>query len=575
VRPQAAVDIDVPPTIHALLEARLDQLGRAERATVEPAAVIGLEFPQVALAEIAPAAVRGSLEQHLTTLTRKQFVRLSTSVDASARYRFHHQLVRDTVYSGLLKRARAQLHIDFVRWADKINAERDRALEFQEILGYHLEQAHGYLRELGPLDATGVAIGLDAARRLSNAARRAFERGDMHAARNLYQRTTALLDREHPDRLAILPNLGEAQLELGDFAAARSVLAEAVELGERTSDLKVKAGARLIGMLVQLHAGQQGNWSQEASGVATESIQMLEGEVADEELALAWRVMSLVHQNSGRFGEAAQTIERMLGHARSAGNQRLVRRGALGLAVNALYGPTPVATAIALCESSLATEMNDRQVEGMVTSKLALLKAMNGKFDEARALYRRGRAMLDELGESMRAASTAVDLVIIEQLAGDLANAERAVMADYEFFARTGETYYLSTMAALLARVIRDQERDDEALTLLSIAEGAAAEDDVDAQVLWRSIRAPILARSGDLTAAMELAQAAAELVSQTESPVLQADTLFELATVLLIGKRTDDARATAERAATIYGAKGDIVSTSRTQRWITQLAKT
>jgi hypothetical protein len=72
----------------------------------------------------------------------------------------------------------------------------------------------------------------------------------------------------------------------------------------------------------------------------------------------------------------------------------------------------------------------------------------------------------------------------------------------------------------------------------------------------------------------MELAQAAAELVSRTESPILQADTLFELATVSLIGKRTDDARATAERAALIYATKGDIVSASRTQQWIAQLAK-
>ena len=79
--------------------------------------------------------------------------------------------MRDTVYNGLLKRARAQLHIDFVRWADKVNAERDRALEFEEILGYHLEQAHRYLSELGPLDEAGVAIGVDAAQRLS--ARRA------------------------------------------------------------------------------------------------------------------------------------------------------------------------------------------------------------------------------------------------------------------------------------------------------------------------------------------------------------------------------------------------------------------
>ena len=70
----------------------------------------------------------------------------------------------------------------------KIESEEEgssREQEFEEILGYHLEQAHRYLRELGPLDEAGVAIGVDAARRLSSAAKRAFARGDMHAAADL------------------------------------------------------------------------------------------------------------------------------------------------------------------------------------------------------------------------------------------------------------------------------------------------------------------------------------------------------------------------------------------------------
>ncbi|HVQ05561.1 MAG TPA: adenylate/guanylate cyclase domain-containing protein, partial [Burkholderiaceae bacterium] len=65
MRGPASTDIDVPPTIHALLEARLDQLGRAERATVEPAAVMGLEFPQHGLSALAPDAIRSALDQHL------------------------------------------------------------------------------------------------------------------------------------------------------------------------------------------------------------------------------------------------------------------------------------------------------------------------------------------------------------------------------------------------------------------------------------------------------------------------------------------------------------------------------
>ena len=114
----------------------------------------------------------------------------------------------------------------------------------------------------------------------------------------------------------------------------------------------------------------------------------------------------------------------------------------------------------------------------------------------------------------------------------------------------------------------RDQGRDDEALTLSRTVEEAAAEDDVDAQVQWRSVRAPILARSGDLIGAEQLVAAALELARASEAPVLQADTLCELAEVLLMAGRTSEALAVNQEAINLYSAKGDIVSARRTRAW-------
>src|SRR5205814_3047109 len=124
----------------------------------------------------------------LRSLARKHFINAASEDPPDPRYRFAHQLVRDTVYNGLLKRARATMHAEFVKWADQVNAESDRGQEFEAILGYHLEQAYKYLGELGPIDDAGAAIGRDGARRLSSAGRRAFGRGDMHAAANLFRR---------------------------------------------------------------------------------------------------------------------------------------------------------------------------------------------------------------------------------------------------------------------------------------------------------------------------------------------------------------------------------------------------
>jgi tetratricopeptide (TPR) repeat protein len=561
-------EIAVPPTIHALLEARLDRLGREERATVEPAAVVGLEFLQPAVESLAPAVLRPSVAKHLASLSHKHFIKSADSQDAEASFRFHHHLVRDTVYNGLLKRARATLHVEFVRWQDRVNAARERGLELEEVLGYHLEQAHRYLSELGPLDEKGIALGRDAAGRLSNAAKRAFSRGDMHAAASLYRRAIALLDQDDPTRLALLPEFGEVLLELGDFTQARTVLTEAQATAERTGNRRIAALAQLLRMRVRLYSAEPGDWSAETLRLANEAIPLFESEGAHRELARAWRLIGLVHGIAARYGQSSDAVSRSITHARLAGDERLITRNATGLASSTLLGPTPVPQAIERCEQMIAAGLGDRQAESKILCALAQLRAMNSEFDQARALYRRGRGLLRELGQGLNAASTGIDILIVESLAGDLVTAEREVMADYQFLARAGETYFMSTMAALLSRVVRDQGRDEEALVFSRIAETATATDDVDSQALWRSIRAPILARAGNVAEAESLARSAVVLSQKSDAPQLQADTLSELAAVLVLDRRVDEARGAIQTAIALYQVKGDVVSIARSTTW-------
>ena len=565
VRADDSAEIAVPPTIHALLEARLDGLGRAERAAVEPASVIGLEFAQSPLESLAPPAVRAELAAHLVTLTRQRFIRPAQSAGAELIYRFHHHLVRETVYNGLLKRARATLHLEFVRWADRANADSERSLEFEEILGYHLEQAHRYLRELGPLDALGQATGSDAAKRLSAAGRRAAARGDMHAATGLYRRAVAVLETDDPQRWLLLPDLAETLIGVGDFGSAHAALDEASAAAERSGNARLEASSRLLDMFVRLYSGEQHEgWSEQTLRVCHELIPTLERENAHNELAMAWRLVVLVHGIAGRFTLASEGVARSIAHARLAGNDRLVARNGLMLAINALNGPLPVVQAIAECEQLLSAGLGDRQVECNVMCALAQLKAMNGELDAARLLYRRSRALLRDLGQGVYAASTGIDLARVELHGGDLALAQREVQADCDFLSAKGETYFLSTMAALLARIARDQGRDDEALALSRSAEQATAADDTESQALWRMVRAPILARAGELAQAEQLARQAVELVRQTESPMLQADALAELAVVLVMAQRDDEARTHRAEAIALYEAKGNRVMAER-----------
>jgi class 3 adenylate cyclase/tetratricopeptide (TPR) repeat protein len=565
-------EIPVSPTIHALLEARLEQLGRDVRATVEPASVIGLEFAQPAVESLLPDALRAVAGKHLATLTHMRFIRPAVSTDPDFVYRFNHHLVRDTVYRGLLKRARATLHVEFVHWADRVNAVRDRALEIEEVLGYHLEQAHHYLSELGPLDEEGMAIGRDAAKRLSNAAKRALARGDMHAAANLLQRATGLLPNDDPQRVELLPAFGQTLMSLGEFAQARTVLAEARTAADRISNDRIKASSQIVEMFVHLLSGRPGAWSEVALTTAHGVVPVLERESAHHELALTWRLIVLAHGIAGRYTLASEAAERSTAHARLAGDELLVAKNSVILAINALYGSTPVPQGIVQCERLIAGGLSDRQTESSIMCTLAQLKAMNGELEAARGLYRRGRATLRDLGQGVFAASTGLDLARVELHGGDLAIAEREVRTDYEFLARTGETYFLSTMAALLSRIVRDQGRDDEALTLSQIAEGATAVDDIESQALWRSIRAPIVARDGNIALAEELARTALEFVRRTEAHLLQADALTELATVLRIAGKPDQASRVIREAIALYSSKGDVLSAARWTSWTGEL---
>jgi class 3 adenylate cyclase/tetratricopeptide (TPR) repeat protein len=534
VRGGGGDDVAVPPTIKALIEARLGRLQRDERTVIEPAAVIGLEFAAPAVASLAPESVRDHTERHLVALERKRFVREAPSSQAGSAYRFHHQLVRDTVYGGLLKRARATLHVAFVRWADRVNAERGRGLEFQEILGYHLEQAWGYLRELGPLDTAGREIGGDAARRLTAAARRSFGRGDVRAALGQYRRALALLADEPKLRLPLLPELAEVLLESGEFDAARSTLAEAQAEAERTVELTERL------------------------------IPALELEDSHAELAKAWRLVALARQMAGQFGTAGDAIQQLIEHAQHAGDERLLARSALGLTYCLLYGPTPVPEAIEQCEALLAKGIVDRQVRGQVLGKLAQLQAMRRDFDAARATYRQGRSLLEDLGHGVHVASSSLDIAVVELLAGDAAAAERELRPDYRELESMGENFYLSTMASMLARAVLAQGRDDEALELTRTAESIAAEDDVDAQVLWRCARAAVVARGGALDEAETLASEAFVQAGQTEVAALRAEALVSLAAVLGQRGREAEASDALREARKLYVAKGDLASLQR-----------
>jgi class 3 adenylate cyclase/tetratricopeptide (TPR) repeat protein len=568
-------DFTVPPSIQALIAARLDLLSREERAVVEPASVIGLVFPEPAIEELVPDAIRPGLVQHLSTLNRKQFVRPAdggTAGDEADAYRFHHVLIRDTAYNALLKRARATLHERFVVWAEQVNRERDREQEFEEILGYHLEQAYRYRSELGPIDAEGRGIGDRGAQRLGGAGRRAFGRGDLPAATNLLARAVGLRERSDPERIQLLVDLGEAQAEQGTFAEASATLDEAVEAAAGIADARLEARAILARRNVEIYAGDE-HASERVLDAAATAIPIFEAAGDRAGLARAWRLRAIVLGTAGAYDEAAAAADRIVEYASAAGDARMAARGAQVYASVALVGTLPASAVSERCEQLIQQVAGDRRSEAVIRGVLANVCVMQGDFARAREESERQRQMLADLGPSVAAMSTSIERARIEVLAGDLATAEAELRADDVALARLGEQYFRSTIVGMLAGVLVEARLFEEAAATVETARQLADDDDALSQVLWRTANARLLAEANRPDEAIANAERAVEIASDGDDIVLLGDAKSALGEVLWRAGRPESAEPPLREALALYERKEDLTSASRVRLRLEALA--
>ena len=553
--------LSIPPTIHALLAARLDALPPAERAIIEPASVIGLAFSVEAVEALIPNVIREDVGTHLTGLTHKQLVRApEDAASEDSAYRFHHILVRDAAYQGLLKRSRALLHERFVAWADVVNAERGRATEFEEILGYHLEQAYRYRTELGPLDEDGIGVGIRAAERLASAGTRAMARGDMPAAASLLGRASGVLPGRHPDRPWLLIRTGEARLELGEFGPAASLADEAIETAVAIGDASLEATARIERLRLRYMTEAAGSDSQVATKVH-DLIPTLEEAGNEAGLARAWRLLTYVQAGAAQWGAAEKAATAMLEHARASGDRLMEIRALPALAEMALSGPLRVDEAIERCEELVVQAEGDRKAEAIILRSIAHLRAMQGDFNTAREIYGRVRRTLEELGGNFNAALVSLDSGPIEMLAGDPDTAVLELRRDYETLDHMGERNYISTTAAYLAEALYRSGNADEAGDYAAFSETVAAEDDLLTQFLWRGVRAKLLAREGRFDEGAAMAREAVRLAHTSDDPVAQGNALVALAEVSVLGDRRAEATSALGTAIARFEAKGSVAS--------------
>jgi class 3 adenylate cyclase/tetratricopeptide (TPR) repeat protein len=554
----------IPPTISALLTARLDSLGLGERAVLERASVVGQAFSRAPLEALSDEAVQAELPAHLRSLTAKQLIaRDPSSTAEDEAFQFLHILIRDAAYDSMLKRARADLHARFADWLESEAGER--IAEVEEILGFHLEQAHDLLSELGPTDERAAALARRAVRFLESAGSRAHDREDAAAAVNLFSRAERLIPRRDPLRADILPKLGEALHDSGDLSRAGKVLDEALGAAAETGDQVKEARARLPWTFLQYYTDP--NLDAHLLRAEIENAIRVFETVGDEQgLAEAWSHMSSNLTTAGRCADAERALIKTLEYAKRAGDRRVEGISRAFYCTLGWWGPLPIADAIARCEDTLGWAAGRPGVEGRVLRALATLEAMRGVFEEARNHVRESLARFEEAGLPGSLLWSKYCAGLVELLAGGFADAESHLRQAYERLWRMGDQDSANEVACLLAEAVLAQGRADEAKQLSDASQQCARASTVQARVEWRLTRAKVLGALGETREAESLARDAIRMLKPTDLLNHHGEASLALAQILDLGDRRAEAVRYARKAKGLFTRKGNLVSAGKTK---------
>jgi tetratricopeptide (TPR) repeat protein len=296
--------------------------------------------------------------------------------------------------------------------------------------------------------------------------------------------------------------------------------------------------------------------------VAADAIDVFDGRGYGLGQCRAWRLHAWIAWTEGQTATADDAWRRAAGHAQAAGEERELFE-ILGWRASAtVEGPTAVEEAIHVCNEIREQVRGSRVTVAVTLQPLAALHAMQGDFDEARALIREANAILEDAGRMQSAVSHHEALV--EMLAGDPAAAEDRLRVGYERLEQMGEKPLLATTAAILAEAACAQGRFDEAEELCLVSEQTAPAEDLWTQVIWRGACARVRARQGRLEEAETLADEAVQLAATTDLLTRHGDALLALADVLRLDGRSSDADAAVQDALELYVRKGNVVSAGR-----------
>lgn len=546
-------ELTIPPSIHGLLLARLDRLGPAERDVIRAASVWGRRFEVTNVTDLLPPQVRGySVPVHLESLERKMLI---ARVDHDHGFAFRHALIQLAAYRTITKDNRALLH---ERVADLLETSEDEVGAKDELMGYHLERAHGYRAELGVDDEHSRQLAERAGGHLFRAGLKAFVRFDALGAQNLLERAEALLPLDHPDRWSMRRYLVETHQVMGQHNRAEAALSDLVGEVASGDDPVLEHFLRLEQVWTRIAIGPDPMTLAEIETMTDRARQVFEKAGDETGLAQVARVMTHVYLRRGQMAEMEVAAQSGMHHAGRSDSSREHLGAQWMLTIALEEGPQPAEECIEMCQE--VADWFHIKNPGVVSS-LAYFRAMTGDFDRARQLAAEARRILKEVVSARRPWGGVLRRIAdVELMAGNLEIAEERLREALEINQDMGEYEMIAQVSATLANVLHRKGEVDEAERFAVMSQNHAPAESVSAQTMWRCARARVMSSRGRDEEAEELVREA-ERLAPTGMLTLKAHVHLTLGEVLLHAGRQEEGERDIRDAIELFERKGNITA--------------
>jgi class 3 adenylate cyclase/tetratricopeptide (TPR) repeat protein len=485
----ALPELDVPPTLRALITSRLDRLSRDDRVLLQDAAVLGQVFSLPALSALTARSPE-ELEPRLRSLSQRELLALESDPRSPERgqYRFRQGLIREVALATLSKRERRAKHMTAARYFETIGDD-----ELAGILAAHYLEAF----RATPKGEEANAIAAQARVALRAAGDRAARLHSHRQALGYYEKASGVTfdDAEVADlkqRAAI------AAWDTGELARAEELWRSAIESFDTLG-----AEAQAAECAAELASGLlETSRIDEAIALARDRLVRLTDAASNESVQLH-NQLARGFLFSGHPEEALAEVSIALDVAEASGNSAETLQLAISKAW-ALGQLGRFREALVLLTGALQLADLEQDLWGRVRSRFNLAEEMS--FEDPHvglSIGRDGMAMLQQLG------------ILSSGMAGQAAMCAFALGDLGEVFQLETEATELPTAMganihgfAALALALRG-ERDEARRRMDQVREALSATSSAQDTLTLRYFEACLALSEGDLPAARQLAREA------------------------------------------------------------------